>query len=93
MDHGFDVLEDKVRKAADLVVRLRKENGALEADLGKARARLQEAEKRLTSLEADRPTTGPDAAAMGRELALLQKERDEIRLRLAKIVEILDILD
>ena|SRR6185436_11678197 len=51
MQDGFELLEEKVRKAADLVKRLRKENKSLEEDVTKSKWRVQEAEKRLTILE------------------------------------------
>jgi chromosome segregation ATPase len=94
MDHGFEVLEEKVRRAADLLTRLRKENKVLEEDLGKAKGRLQEAERRLTSLEKERSPAGAhEVENMSDELKTLRRERDEIRARIAKLVEVLDILD
>jgi chromosome segregation ATPase len=51
MQDGFELLEEKVKKAADLVKRLRKENKSLEEDITKSRWRVQEAEKRLEALE------------------------------------------
>ena len=47
MDDGFALLEEKVHKAADLVTRLRKENKTLGDEAQKAKAQLQEAEKKL----------------------------------------------
>jgi predicted RNase H-like nuclease (RuvC/YqgF family) len=96
MDEGFELLEEKVRKAAELVRRLRGENTRLEDDLGRARARLQAAEKKLSSLE-----SGPDAPAadkkaaevLGQEVSGLRREREEIKRRIAKLVEVLDSLD
>jgi chromosome segregation ATPase len=95
MENGFDVLEEKVRKAADLVKRLRKENHSLEEGLAEARARLDEAEKRLASVEAHRGSAekGRAAEQAGRELEGYRREREEIKKRIARIVEILDALD
>lgn len=95
-ESSFDVLEEKVRKAADLVRRLRKENKALEEDLGKAKLRLQEAERRLAGLDKERGA-GAEAAkeldALTRETKILRQERAEIRSRIAKLVEVLQALD
>jgi predicted RNase H-like nuclease (RuvC/YqgF family) len=96
MDESFDVLEEKVRKAAELVKRLRKENRALDEDLGKARARLEAAEKRLAALEKDAGAShdhGQKLDALGQQLKALQLERGEVRSRIAKLVEVLDSLD
>ncbi len=94
MEHGFDVLEEKVRKAADLVKRLRKENGSLEEDLAKAKGRLQDAEKRLAALEKEASSgRGKEAEGLSREVTTLREEREEIRKRIAKLVEVLDGLD
>ena len=96
MENSFDVLEDKVRKAAELVRRLRKENQGLEDALGKAKDRLEQAEKRLSTLEVERgsnPDAGREAEAMARELKTLKKERAEIKARIGRIVEVLEGLD
>ena len=96
MQNSFDVLEEKVRKAADLVKRLRKENKALEEDLGKARSGLQQAEKGLAALEKERESNGDRAKeleGLGREVKTLRQEREEIRDRVAKLVEVLEGLE
>jgi predicted RNase H-like nuclease (RuvC/YqgF family) len=96
MENAFELLEEKVHKAAELVKRLRRDNESLDQDLAKARGRLAEAEKRLA--EADHPARG--ASGQGRELETLQREvkalrqeRTEVRDRIVKLVEILDGLD
>ena len=52
MQDSFDVLEEKVKKAAELVKKLRKENKTLDEQLKDHKARLAEAEKKLAALEA-----------------------------------------
>jgi chromosome segregation ATPase len=91
MEKSFDLLEERVRKAADLVVSLRKENKAIGEDLGRARSRLQEAEKRLEALE--KRDAGQDTEALEKDLHALRKEREEVRTRIGKLVEILETLD
>ena len=53
MEDSFDLLEGKVRMAADLVRRLRQENHKLEEDLDATRGRLEQAEQQLEELKAD----------------------------------------
>src|SRR5678816_2608164 len=58
---AFDVLEQKVRKAADTVKRLRGENEGLEKERGKLRTHVQELEKRVASLEKESEKKGAGA--------------------------------
>jgi chromosome segregation ATPase len=89
MENSFDLLEEKVRKAADLVRRLRKENKGLEEDIGKARGRLDVAEKSLHALQRERGSSEDQA----KELEARGRERDEVKSRIARIVEVLEGLD
>ena len=103
MQDGFELLEEKVRKAADLVRRLRKENKSLEEDVTKSKWRVQEAEKRLVALEqqAEAAQTAAqqasasngDAEARAQEIAALKEEREEVRRRITKLVSVLDGLE
>ena len=97
MDDSFELLEEKVRRAADLVRKLRRENRTLEDETSKAKARLQEAEKRLSSVEKQLTApSGPDpevVKALEADLKSLRAEREEVRKRIGRLVEILDGLD
>ena len=96
MENSFELLEDKVRKAVDLVKRLKKENKDLHDEVGKARPRLHELEKKLEAAEKHRGAASPDAGkaeALAREVKELRHEREEIRRRIAKLVEALDTLE
>jgi hypothetical protein len=96
MENSFDLLEEKVRRTADLVKRLRKENKALDDDLARARARLDDAEKTLASMERERGAQTAQVGqveALGKELKVLRQEREDVRGRIAKLVEILESLD
>jgi predicted nucleic acid-binding Zn-ribbon protein len=96
MEQGFELLEEKVRKAADLVKRLRKANRDLEEERSRLGARVREAEKRLESLEKQRgssPDDGHRREALAEEVAAWRREREEIRRRIAKLVEVLDGLE
>ena len=61
MENSFDQLEQKVRKAADLVKRLRKENRSQEEALDDAKGRLSDAEKRLAAVEKERSASASQA--------------------------------
>jgi FtsZ-binding cell division protein ZapB len=96
MEEGFGLLEEKVRKAADLVKRLRKANHDLEEERSRLGARVKEAEKRLDTLEKQRGSSsgdGPRRDALAEEVAGLRHEREEIRRRIARLVEVLDGLE
>jgi predicted nucleic acid-binding Zn-ribbon protein len=96
MEESFEVLEERVRKAVDLVSRLKQRNQSLEADLTKARAGLEEAEKRLRSREKKQGASGEQSKQideLGREVKTLRDERAEIRLRIAKLVDALEGLE
>jgi uncharacterized protein involved in exopolysaccharide biosynthesis len=78
MDDAFDRLEDKVRKAAELVTRLRADKQAAEGQAQEARARLAEAEKKLGALEKERSGSAERAKELerlGREVETLRSER------------------
>jgi len=96
MEEGFEILEEKVRKAADLVKRLRKANHELEEERGRLGARLKEAEKRLDTLEKQRGSAAEEHRRrdpVHEEVAALRHEREEIRRRIARLVEVLDGLE
>ena len=96
MEQGFELLEEKVRKAADLVKHLRKANHDLEEERSRLGARVREAEKRLDSLEKQRASSSDDGhrrEALAEEVAAWRREREEIRRRIAKLVEVLDGLE
>lgn len=96
MENGFDLLEEKVRKAADLVKKLRKENGGLEEQLAEGKKRLADAEKRLSNLEKDKGASADltkEVELLGKEVKSLRDERSEVRNRIAKLVEVLETLE
>jgi chromosome segregation ATPase len=94
MENGFDLLEEKVRKAAELVRRLRKENKALGESAEEARERLRETEKRLAAMDRERAqASGGRDTDLEREMKALRQQRDEVRQRIARLVEVLENLD
>jgi predicted RNase H-like nuclease (RuvC/YqgF family) len=96
MDNAFDQLEERVKKAAEVVRRLRHENKTLQDEVGRIRPRLQEVEKTVQALERGKGASVEDTRrvdALGQEVKDLRAEREEIRRRIAKMVQVLDALD
>jgi predicted RNase H-like nuclease (RuvC/YqgF family) len=94
--NAFDVLEEKVRKAADTVKRLRSQNEELEQERTKLRASVQELEKRMAGLEKQGKQAAAESGkleALDEEVQELRAERQEIRRRVARLVEVLDSLE
>ena len=94
--NGFDVLEDKVRKATDLVKKLRKENEKLQGEVDELRPRLAKTEKQLADAEKKKGASADDAKRVEEltaELAAIRKDRDEVRKRVAKLVDVLESLE
>jgi FtsZ-binding cell division protein ZapB len=82
MENAFDQLEERVKKAAEVVRHLRHENKTLQAavqTLEKGKGPSAEETHRLDTL--------------GREVKELRGEREEIRRRIAKLIKVLDALD
>jgi predicted RNase H-like nuclease (RuvC/YqgF family) len=96
MEDSFVLLEEKVHKAADLVKRLRKENKALTDEAARSKSSLQDAEKKLAALQKEKAQSSEQGDAVDKlrsEVGQLQKERTEVRNRIAKLVELLEGLD
>ena len=96
MENAFDQLEDRVKKAAEVVKRLRHENKTLQDELGRIRPRLQEVEKTVQAMEKGKGASAEETRrldTLGQEVKDLRAEREEIRRRIAKLVQVLDALD
>jgi predicted RNase H-like nuclease (RuvC/YqgF family) len=96
MAEAFDLLEQRVHKAAELVKRLRRENQTLADNQARLQGRLDEVEKALAAAQKQRQASHDEAqelAGAGRELKALHQEREEVRRRIEKLVEVLDGLD
>ena len=96
MQDSFDILEERVKKAAELVKKLRKDNKSLEDQLKESRARLAEAENKLLAFEQQLGDSAGHAAkvdALTAEIASLKSDQDQVRTRVAKIVSLLESLD
>jgi predicted RNase H-like nuclease (RuvC/YqgF family) len=96
MQDSFELLEGRIRKAADLVKRLRHENVRLGEDLEKTRKKAAEAEKRVNAAgqrEGSDPQMSKRVEELDQEVAVLRHEREEIRRRIEKLVTVLDELE
>jgi predicted RNase H-like nuclease (RuvC/YqgF family) len=96
VEKGFELLEQKVRKAAELVKRLQAENKALGTQLAEAQGRFKQAARELETAEKRREPSPEEARkleALHQELQDLRVEREEIKKRVARLVEVLDTLD
>lgn len=96
MENNFDLLEEKVKKAADLVRKLRKENGTLEQEVGRIKGELKEAERQLHTLQKEKGGAAQANAkldALSKEVDDYKREREEVRNRIGKLVEVLESLE
>jgi predicted RNase H-like nuclease (RuvC/YqgF family) len=96
MEKGFALLEEKVKKAADLVTRLRRENGTLHDEAGRLKARVQELERAAHAAPKERgpsPEEVRRVSALEQELKTLRQEREDIRGRIARLVDALESLE
>jgi predicted RNase H-like nuclease (RuvC/YqgF family) len=93
MDDSFDLLEGRIRRAAELVQKLRGDNAKLADELEKTRKRGQEAEKRLAGLD-KKGVAGEDLSpkveSLTREMEALKREREEFRRRIERLVGALE---
>jgi FtsZ-binding cell division protein ZapB len=85
-DFGFlSNLEERVRKAVDMVAALRKENEALVEKLQAAVAAREAAEKQAAK-------AGEGTSALRQEIESLQAERKQVRARIEKLLGQMDAL-
>src|SRR5438445_12578076 len=94
MEDGFELLEEKVRRAADLVRELGGQNRRRQEELERQGAKLAEAERRIEGGERHRPADqAQKLEALRQELDEIRQEREEVRRRIARLVEVLDGLE
>jgi chromosome segregation ATPase len=97
VDNAFDLLEERVRRAADALRALRAENADLKKQLSRAQGALQQAERALDAAASRKEERDPEdqarIEALSTEVAALKKDREEVRKRMARLVEVLEGLD
>ncbi|MBN2369423.1 MAG: hypothetical protein JXO72_02945 [Vicinamibacteria bacterium] len=94
MEDSFKLLEGRIRGAVEEIQRLRGENAALAQKLEDALRRQIDAETEsqdAAKRQADSVARQAETNAH-RELKTLKREREEIRARLAKMLEVLEEL-
>ena len=75
---AFQKLEEKLLRVADVLKRAHEEKRALQEELDQWKSGSKEESKRVSTLEKD--------------LESLRKERDEVRARVEKIIQQIDVL-
>ena len=96
VEDSFKLLEDRVRRAAERLKELQAETRSLRGELAAAKARGEEAERRLAAAADEDGSHAEDAKradGLAREVKTLRREREEIRQRIARLVELLDGLE
>jgi chromosome segregation ATPase len=103
VEDSFKLLEDRIRRAAERLKELQSETQSLRGELAKAQKRATEAEERATeaakqlegsaAADGSRGETSMKADSLARQVKALQREREEIRSRLGRLVELLDGLE
>jgi len=93
MDDGFELLEEKVRRAADTVKRLREEKQALERERNQLQHRLEETEKSGAGKAGPSPSDARRLESLTQELKQLQQEREQIKKRIGSLLEVLEGLE
>jgi predicted nucleic acid-binding Zn-ribbon protein len=96
MEKGFELLEEKVRKASDLMVRLRRDNAGLLDEAKRLRGRIQDLELAAHAAEKSRGSSPEETrrtAGLEQEVKTMRQEREQIRQRIARIVAALDVIE
>jgi chaperonin cofactor prefoldin len=96
MEDSFKLLESRIHRAAERLKELQGQSEALRDELQQARARATAAEARLEQEGGDdggRPELEKKVEALGREVRGLRREREEIRARVERLVELLDAIE
>jgi len=96
VEDSFKLLEDRIRRAATRLKELKSETESLRGELATAQSRAEDAEKRLEEVagsESARAKDSKKTEGLAREVKTLRKEREEIRSRLGRLVELLETLE
>jgi predicted RNase H-like nuclease (RuvC/YqgF family) len=96
VEESFQLLEDRIQRAAERLKELQSENESLKAGLEEAQGRADGAEKELERLageQGESAAASKKAESLAREVKALKKEREEVRARIERLVELLETLD
>jgi chromosome segregation ATPase len=89
----FSALEDRVRRAVDVVRKERHARMAAEARAVELESRAVEFEARAAQAEAQAQTQSPLLERLQSELSALRAERDQVRERVERLLKQLDALE
>lgn len=93
MDDGFELLEEKVRQAAETVRRLREDKQAMERERNQLQHRLEESQKAGAGKGGVSPADARRIESLSQELKQMHQERDQIKKRIAALLEVLKGLE
>jgi predicted RNase H-like nuclease (RuvC/YqgF family) len=96
VEDSFKVLESRIHRAAERLKQLAAEGESLRAELQEARARASAAEQKLEQAAGDgegQAEQARKAQGLAVEIKSLKREREEIRTRIERLVELLDTLE
>jgi chromosome segregation ATPase len=96
MEDSFKLLESRIHRAAERLKELQAQSETLRGELQQARARATAAEARLEEQGGDgegRADLEKKVDALGREVKGLRREREELRVRIERLVELLDAVE
>ncbi len=86
---NLDLLEERVRRIIELVRSLRHDNAELRAQLHETEERIRKSGETILHLQQEKRS----GEEVSRQLRLLQEERQEIRGRVAKMLETFSSID
>ncbi len=89
----FSALEERVRRAVDVVKRERQARAAVEARVAELETRATEAGARAAQAEAQLQAQSPLVERLENEMSALRAERDQVRQRVEKLLAQLDALE
>lgn len=96
MEDSFKVLESRIHRAAERLKELAAEGASLRTELEDARARASVAEQKLAQTAGDgegKAEQAGKAEALAREVKTLRREREEIRDRIERLVDLLETFE
>ena len=89
----FSALEERVRRAVDVVKRERQARAAVEARAAELETRATESEARASQAEAQVQAQSPVVEQLKSELSALRAEHDQVRERVERLLKQLDALE
>ncbi len=89
----FSALEERVRRAVDVVKRERQARAAVEARVAELETHATEAEARAAHAESQLQAQSPLVERLESEMSALRTERDQVRQRVERLLAQLDALE